>query len=199
MKVYFRWLWKLLALSAGINMVIELASRKSLLNLGSYIGNSFFIFMLNTLIIFLPFTIMFITRRKAFACILITFLWIFMGIVNGILLIFRTTPFTAADLRLVKYAISLATVYFTWMQIILMVCAGVLAFILLVGVWKKAPVSQEKNQAESWIGNHFFKYCTGTWYYKRSHEVRTGSGSFWQHRTRLSIIRIPILFFQFRI
>lgn len=146
MKVYFRWLWKLLALSAGINIVIELASRKSLLNLGSYIGNSFFIFLLNTLIIFLPFTIMFITRRKAFACILITFLWIFMGIVNGILLIFRTTPFTAADLRLVKYAISLATVYFTWMQIILMASAGVLAFILLVGVWKKAPVSQEKTR-----------------------------------------------------
>ena len=146
MKVYVRWLWKLLALSAGINIVIELASRKSLLNLGSYIGNSFFIFLLNTLIIFLPFTIMFITRRKAFACILITFLWIFMGIVNGILLIFRTTPFTAADLRLVKYAISLATVYFTWMQIILMVSGGVLALILLVGVWKKAPVSQEKTR-----------------------------------------------------
>ena len=146
MKVYVRWLWKLLALSAGINIVIELASRKSLLNLGSYIGNSFLIFLLNTLIIFLPFTIMFITRRKAFACILITFLWIFMGIVNGILLIFRTTPFTAADLRLVKYAISLATVYFTWMQIILMVSGGVLALILLVGVWKKAPVSQEKTR-----------------------------------------------------
>ncbi len=149
MKAYIRWLCRLLALSAGINIVIELASRKSLFNLGSYIGNSFLIFLLNTLIILLPFTVIFITRRKAFACILITFIWIFMGIVNGILLIFRTTPFTAADLRLVKYAMSLATVYFTWMQIILMGVAGVVAIILLVGVWKKAPVSQEKTRVGS--------------------------------------------------
>ena len=146
MKRYVKWLWKLFALSAGINIIIETASRKSLLSTGSYICNSFWIFFLNTCIIFLPFTIMFITRRKAFTCIMISFVWIFMGVVNGILLVFRTTPFTAADFRLVKYAVSLATVYFTWMQIILIGSAVLVALVLLAAVFKKAPISQGKVQ-----------------------------------------------------
>lgn len=146
MKRYVKWLWKLFALSAWINIIIETASRKSLFSTGSYIWNSFFIFLLNTCIIFLPFTIMFITKRKAFTCIMISFIWIFMGVVNGILLVFRTTPFTAADFRLVKYAVSLATVYFTWLQIILIATSVVVALILLAAVFKKAPVSQMKVQ-----------------------------------------------------
>jgi len=71
-------------------------------------------------------------------------MWIFLGVVNGILLIFRTTPFTAADFRLVKYAISLATVYFTWLQILFIVIGIIFALVCLFFVWRKAPVSGEK-------------------------------------------------------
>ena len=46
---------------------------------------------------------------------------------NSVLLVFRTTPFTAADLRLVKYAATLLTTYLTWWQIILMAAAAVAA------------------------------------------------------------------------
>lgn len=144
MKIYVRWLGKLLALSAIMNVMIELAARKSLTSLGSYMWGSFLIFLLNTLIITLPYTILFVTRRKAFICIAMSVLWLFLGVVNGILLVFRTTPFTAADFRLVKYAISLATVYFTWLQIILIVLGILFAIVCLIFVWQKAPVSEEK-------------------------------------------------------
>lgn len=144
MKIYVRWLGKLLALSAIMNVMIELAARKSLTSLGSYMWGSFLIFLLNTLIITLPYTILFVTRRKAFICIAMSVLWLFLGVVNGILLVFRTTPFTAADFRLVKYAISLATVYFTWLQIVLIVLGILFGIVCLIFVWQKAPVSEEK-------------------------------------------------------
>lgn len=144
MKLYVKWLGRLLALAAMMNVFIELAGRKSLTSFGSYLWGSFPIFLLNTLIIALPFTILFVTKRRAFVCITISFLWAFMGVVNGILLIFRTTPFTAADFRLVKYAVSLATVYFTWVQIILMGLGIGLAVGGLAVVWRKAPISREK-------------------------------------------------------
>ncbi|MEY8354849.1 LTA synthase family protein [Lachnospiraceae bacterium 54-53] len=144
MKPYVRWLGKIFALSAVMNIFIELASRKSLTSLGSYVFGSLLIFILNTFIITLPFTAVFVTRRKAFVCITVSVMWLFMGVVNGILLIFRTTPFTAADFRLVKYAVSLATVYFTWLQIVLMGLGVVFAVVFLIAVWRKAPVSGEK-------------------------------------------------------
>ncbi|HCD46412.1 MAG TPA: sulfatase, partial [Lachnoclostridium sp.] len=71
MKLYVKWLGRLFTLSAMINVFIELASRKSLTSLGSYIWRSFPVFILNTLIIALPFTVIFVTKRKAFACITI--------------------------------------------------------------------------------------------------------------------------------
>ena len=144
MKPYIKWLGKIFALAAVMNLLIELASRKSFPSLGSYICGSLLIFILNTFIIALPYGVVFVTRRKAFVCITISVMWLFMGVVNGILLIFRTTPFTAADFRLVKYAVSLATVYFTWPQIILIGCGILFAVVFLIMVWRKAPVSKEK-------------------------------------------------------
>lgn len=144
MKSNVRWLGKLIFLSALINILIELAARKSLTSLYTYMRNGSLIFLLNTIIILLPFTLVFITKRKVFSCIAVSVMWIFLGVTNGILLIFRTTPFTAADFRLVKYAVSLATVYFTWLQIILMILGFALAATLLFFVWRKAPISKDK-------------------------------------------------------
>lgn len=144
MKPYVKWLGKIFALSAVMNIFIELASRKSLTSLGSYMQGSLLIFILNTFIIALPFTVVFVTRRKAFVCITVSVMWLFMGVVNGILLIFRTTPFTAADFRLVKYAVSLATVYFTWLQIIFIGLGIIFVIVFLIAVWCKAPLSEEK-------------------------------------------------------
>ncbi|WP_077611112.1 LTA synthase family protein [Clostridium sp. Marseille-P2415] len=144
MKPHIRWLGRIFAFSAMINVFIELASRKSLMNLGAYVWGSLLIFLLNTIIIALPFTVLFVTKHKAFACITISVIWLFMGVVNGILLIFRTTPFTGADFRLVKYAVSLATVYFTWLQIILIGSGIAFSIVFLIFVWRKAPVSKDK-------------------------------------------------------
>ena len=144
MKPYIKWMGKIFAFAAVMNLLIELASRKSFSSLGSYVWGSLLIFILNTFIIALPYGVVFVTRRKAFVCITLSVMWLFAGVVNGVLLIFRTTPFTAADFRLVKYAVSLATVYFTWQQIMLIGSGSLFAVVFLIMVWRKAPVSKEK-------------------------------------------------------
>lgn len=157
MKLYIKWLGKIFAIAAVMNLLIELASRKSFLSLGSYVCGSLPVFILNTFIIAMPYGLVFVTRRKAFVCITLSVMWLFMGVVNGILLIFRTTPFTAADFRLVKYAVSLATVYFTWLQIILIVCCILFAVVFLFMVWRKAPISAERVKYR--VGTAFLAGC----------------------------------------
>lgn len=144
MNYHRKWLGRIFILSAVLNAIIELASRKSFIGLFSYIGNSPLVFLLNTLIIALPFTAVFVVKRRVFTCIALIVAWLFMGVVNGILLVFRTTPFTAADLLLIKYAANMATNYFTIIQLVLIGVAAALALAFCALVWKKAPVSDRR-------------------------------------------------------
>lgn len=126
-----------------LNIIIELLSRKSPVLLGKYIFGSTLVFLMNTLLILTPFLLVFFTRRKVFAATVLAVVALAMGMANGVLLIFRTTPFTASDLRLVKYAASLLTTYLSWWQIVLGAVAAVLAVVFCVMIWRKAPVDVE--------------------------------------------------------
>lgn len=147
-------LWKLLGqfvlIALLLNVIIELLSRKSLMGLAQYIIGSPLVFALNTLLIVTPFLLVFFTRRKVFLSSVVVLTELTMGIANGVLLMFRTTPFTASDLRLAKYAASLLTTYLTWWQIVLMAVAGIAAITACVLLWKKAPAEPQKiNLTES--------------------------------------------------
>ncbi len=144
MKTYARWLGRILAISILLNFLIELISRKSFKSLIGYLTESPFVFFLNTLIIILPFTVVFVVRRKIFACMILSLTWLGTGIINGILLIFRTTPFTGSDLSLIKSAISIAGMYFTWYQMILMAVAAVLVVMGCILLWRTVPASRDK-------------------------------------------------------
>lgn len=150
MKKLWKLLGRLLVLSLVMNVLIELLSRKSIAALGSYLLHSPLVFVLNTLLFLAPFLLVFFTRRKVFLTTVLAMLELTMGIANGVLLVFRTTPFTATDLRLAKYAMTLLPTYLTWWQIILMGTAAVLAVVFGVILWRKAPAEQQKiNLTES--------------------------------------------------
>lgn len=109
----------------------------------SYLAMHPVIFMLNGLIILLPYMLVFLTRRRYFVLAAVSAVWCGAGVVNGFLLTFRTTPFTAADFRLVKYAMNMLTMYMTWWQIILAVVGILLAVVACVWCYRKAPVVKE--------------------------------------------------------
>ncbi len=139
MKHLWKWLGALTITALAVNIIIEFASRKSLSSLAGYALGNPLVFLMNTLLVLAPFLWVFFVRRKYFAAVVTAFCWIAAGIANGVLLMFRTTPFTATDFRLVKYALALLTTYLTWPQILLGLAAILLATALVVLIFRKAP------------------------------------------------------------
>ncbi|MEY8337384.1 LTA synthase family protein [Lachnospiraceae bacterium 62-35] len=143
MKQYWwRWYGKMLLTAGSINILIEILGRRSLLGALRYMVGNPHVFLMNTGIILLLFLPAFFTRRKWFFFILAALIWIFAGVVNGVLLIFRTTPFTAADFRLIKYAMGMLTTYMSWPEIFLSAFGIAGTVFLMFWIWKKAPVEE---------------------------------------------------------
>lgn len=137
------WLGRSVMMSLLVNLFIESASRKSIFAAVGYLVLHPVIFLLNGLIILLPYMLVFLTRRRYFVMAAVSMVWCCAGVVNGFLLTFRTTPFTAADLRLIKYALNMLTMYMTWWQIILAAAGTIGAVLACVWCYRKAPVIEK--------------------------------------------------------
>ena len=137
------WLGRSVMVSLLVNLFIESASRKSIFAAVGYLVLHPVIFLLNGLIVLLPYMLVFLTRRRYFIMVAVSAAWCCAGVVNGFLLTFRTTPFTAADLRLIKYALNMLTMYMTWWQIILAAAGTIGAVLACVWCYRKAPVIEK--------------------------------------------------------
>ncbi|MGN0466431.1 MAG: LTA synthase family protein [Lachnospiraceae bacterium] len=76
---------------------------------------------------------------------LISSFWILIGIVNGVILIYRKTPFTAVDITLVKSTLPVINHYLEIWQIIAILILLVLIIIGLVCLFLYGPVEKNKN------------------------------------------------------
>ncbi|PNV59327.1 sulfatase [Clostridium sp. chh4-2] len=144
MKTIAKGYAKLFLLSAVINFLIEWFSRKSIMETLYYVMGSPEVFFLNTLIIMVPFTLVWLVKHKIALMALVSIMWLGLGVINGFLLIFRTTPFTATDFRLAKYGLNMLTAYMSVPMIIAAVLGIGAAVGLCVFLWKKAPVYKKK-------------------------------------------------------
>lgn len=115
--------------SLVINFLIEVMSRHSVIKAWTYMTETPVVFCYNTLMIFLTFTFVHLVRRRVFARIIVSVLWLFIGMVNGIMLMKRVTPFNAQDLKTFTEGLSLFTNYFSIVELILMVI-GVAALLI---------------------------------------------------------------------
>lgn len=88
------------------------------------------IFGFNTLIIFATMTIALLFKRRRFAWIIISLIWVILGMVNGMILLKRMTPFTLYDLQNLEDGATLLTTYFQAWQIIV----GIIAIMILVSI-----------------------------------------------------------------
>lgn len=129
-----------------INLIIETLARKGVSIFGGFqfLFNSPLVFFYNVLIIFATLVIATLFRRRTFFIVLITSLWMAIGITNGIILTQRMTPFTLKDLDSVTDGATIITNYFSMTQIILMVITLVLVVAIFVFLFFKAPKKKEK-------------------------------------------------------
>lgn len=91
-------------------------------------------YLYNSFIIFAVFSLVFLSSRRQFMRILITFFFAVLGVTNCIVLLNRVTPFGYTDLSMISDLLTMTnTQYFTAEQAMLVVIA-LFIFIILMGV-----------------------------------------------------------------
>ncbi len=121
-----------------LNMVIETLARKGTGGL-EFLISSPVVFLYNSLVIFATLTVALLFRRRIFFIVVISCMWLAVGITNGVILMERMTPFTVKDLSAVTDAATMLTNYFTIAQLIGIATGIVVGLAVLVILWIKAP------------------------------------------------------------
>ncbi|NLF79675.1 MAG: LTA synthase family protein [Clostridia bacterium] len=126
-------------LSVLLNLIIEAAGRRSLVLCLQYIGGSPMTFLYNAFLILITFTPVYFVRRRFFVYVVVSVLWLAIGIMNGILLGFRITPFTVSDFLLLEDGLAILPNYLKTGELILVVAGAVVFITALVVLFIFAP------------------------------------------------------------
>lgn len=135
-----RWqLLTLLGLSIILTLLLEILNRRSGVKMIGFAIQHPFLLALDVLLVLNTLALSQLFRRRIAFLATVTLSWLILGVVNFIVISFRTQPFTLADVLLVREMFSLITVYFTWYQIIFMFAAIAGALALVVVLFLRAP------------------------------------------------------------
>ena len=89
--------------SAAGYFLIEAISRHSFTDAWTYMTGKPLVFVYNTAFIFTTMLIVYLFHRRVFWRVVVSVFWLFLGIVNCILLLNRVTPFTGPDLHMLTH------------------------------------------------------------------------------------------------
>ena len=96
----------------GLNLIIETLGRFStqgLLGGINFMFHSPVVFLYNTLIIFATLVIASVFKRRLFVFTIVAIFWLAVGIINGVILTQRMTPFTVKDLSNLEDGMTIIT------------------------------------------------------------------------------------------
>ncbi len=134
-------------LAIVLNLIIETLGRFS--TTGWWGGLTFMftspvVFLYNALLIFATLVIASVFKRRLFAFTLISIFWLAIGIINGVILTQRMTPFTVKDLSILDDGLTIATNYLTTLHIVLIIAGLILVIGLLVLLFIKGPRKKDR-------------------------------------------------------
>lgn len=121
-------------LSLVITLIVEIFSRHSVIGGFEFIYVHPVRFLVNVLIILSTMAVSHLFKKRKAVLLLITILWLALGIVNFILLQFRVTPLGMIDFFLLGACLGVINVYFDWWQLVLIgaVVFCVIAFVFFI-------------------------------------------------------------------
>lgn len=127
-----------------VYLIMETFCRHSLFEAVNYMTGSPAVFLYNAFFIFVTTTLVYLTRRRVFARILIYTIWLVLGVINGAVLANRVTPFTGPDLKLLTETVRILNKYLSLGMVILVVilALGLIAGLVYLAI--KAPKYQGK-------------------------------------------------------
>lgn len=125
-----------LASAAGY-FLIEAISRHSFTEAWDFMTGRPLVFAYNAGLIFTSSLIVYLFRRRCFIRVLLTMFWLLLGIINGVILATRVTPFTGPDLHLLTDGMVLLEKYLPkWGVIVALIVLGLFALTLLALIVK---------------------------------------------------------------
>ena len=124
-------------LACIINFAIEAISRHSAAEAWGYMTQTPLVFLYNAFMIFITFSVVYLFKRRVFVRIIISVLWMVLGIANGYMLMKRVTPFNAQDLKMAKDATALINNYFNGFELIILAVGIVAVIIWIISMWKR--------------------------------------------------------------
>lgn len=135
-----------LLLACVLNFFLEVLSRHSVWKAFVFIGQSPFVFFYNAFIIFVTLSLVLFAKRKVFATVFVCAMWIISAFANWIVLCFRTTPFSAIDVLMIRNVMTMLDKYMTKWQMVLSVIGIILLLALLVYLYIRLPKSKSKRR-----------------------------------------------------
>lgn len=138
---------QLIVCSLVLNFVIEMLSRRSIPKGIGFLFSNPLMFIFNVAIILFTLSISLMFSRKNFLLVLISTLWLVLGIGDYILLGYRTTPLTATDFYIFKSVSEILHMYVNTFQIILAIVVAVIVVLALIFVGRKLPKSKAQFKA----------------------------------------------------
>ncbi|MBR1864912.1 MAG: LTA synthase family protein [Lachnospiraceae bacterium] len=133
-----------LLLACILNFVLEILSRHSVGKAIAFVGKSPIVFLYNAFIIFVTLSLVQFAKRKVFATIFVSVIWIISAFANYIVLSFRTTPFSAIDILMIRNVMTMLDKYMTKWQMVLSVIGIILVILLLIYLYIRLPKSKNK-------------------------------------------------------
>lgn len=136
-----------------LNLVIETLGRYS--TVGIWGGVQFLmdkplVFSYNAMILFSTILIASVFRRRTFVFTIISIFWLAIGIVNGVILMNRMTPFTVKDLSNMEDGLSIISNYLNTVTIVLaaagiLLAVGGLVLLFVKGPRKRGVIKRKRN------------------------------------------------------
>ena len=133
-------------LSMFVVFLVELASRWNIVSAFHFIIKSPLVFFYNSFIVFASLTLVYLFRRRAFARVIISSFWIILGIINGIVLANRVTPFGFADLTVISDLMTMLNTYISPSMMVMIVIALIIFTILCSLLYIHGPVYKGKQR-----------------------------------------------------
>ncbi|MEA4922364.1 MAG: sulfatase-like hydrolase/transferase [Eubacteriaceae bacterium] len=138
-------------LAIAITLIIETLARQTIYGGVVFMVTHPLVFLYNAVIVFVCMSIGLLFRHRMFVTIIVSATWLVLGIVNGIILSNRMTPFTTGDIAEVKDGLTLVSNYMSKTQIVLLIAGAVALVLLIIFLFRKVPKLQSKIHYKSAI------------------------------------------------
>ncbi len=131
--------------------LIEAMARHSFALAFTFLDDRTKVFFYNVLIIFVTLLPAYLFRKRAFYRVLVSVVWLLLGVTNGVVLANRVTPLTGPDFRMLDDALRVSGKYFSVLQMIMVAAAVVVLILLLIFYLIVSPKFTGRRRPAVWI------------------------------------------------